>query len=407
MLPCWGIARVFCRGGTRDGPQLRSWGEQCRGTPIGVTDFDLVIAGGGPVGLVTAIAARRRGLSALVVERSGGLPEKACGEGMMPGALRALSELGIELSEGAEFCGIRFVDGADVASAAFRGLAGRALSRRALVARLDAEARSRGAVIWSGRALREFAYARGVLTATISPPQGGLGAVSARLLVAADGLRSAVRRRLGHELPPRYAPRYGLTRHFHCAPWSPWVEVHFHERAEAYVTPLGADEVGVALLTHGVPEGHDQVLTLFPSLARRLGGAASGGRVRGAGPLEQRVSSVLAPGVALVGDAAGYLDALSGEGLALGFRAAIALVDRFAAGELWRYPSDHARIGRAYYALTHFMLTLSSRPRLRRAVLRQLMRNPGVFGDLLAIASDSEGTAVTPVGGLLTGLMRL
>jgi flavin-dependent dehydrogenase len=183
--------------------------------------------------------------------------------------------------------------------------------------------------------------------------------------------------------------------------------VHFHERAEAYVTPLGADEVGVALLTHGVPEGHAQVMALFPSLARRLGSAASGGRVRGAGPLEQRVSRVLAPGVALVGDAAGYLDALSGEGLALGFRSAVALVDRFAAGELWRYPSDHARIGRAYYALTHFMLALSSRPQLRRVVLRQLIRNPRVFGDLLAIAAGPEGAAATRLGGLLMSLMRL
>lgn len=372
-----------------------------------MTDFDLVIAGGGPVGLVTAIAARALGLSALVVERSRGLPEKACGEGLMPGAVRTLSELGIELSEGAEFAGIRFIDGDDAASARFRGVPGRAVSRRALVARLDAEARARGAVIWSGRALREFSYSGGVLTAGITPAPDGAGRVSARLLVAADGLRSPVRRQLGYELPPRYAPRYGLTRHFRRAPWSPWVEVHFHERGEAYVTPLGSDEVGVALLTHGRPEGHERELSSFPSLARRLGGGVEAGRVRGAGPLEQRVSSVLAPGVALVGDAAGYLDALSGEGLALGFRSAVALVRRFAEGELWRYPADHARIGRAYYALTHFMLLLSSRPRLRRAVLRHLMRHPELFSDLLAVAADSEGAAVSRSGALLMALSRL
>lgn len=372
-----------------------------------MTDFDLVIAGGGPVGLVTAIAARRLGLSALVVERNGGLPEKACGEGLMPGAVRTLSELGIELRDGSAFQGIRFVDGDDVASASFRGTVGRALSRRALMERLDAEARARGAVIWSGRALREFSYSGGVLTAEISPASDPTRQVSARLLVAADGLRSSVRRRLGYELPPRYAPRYGLTRHFRCAPWSPWVEVHFHERGEAYVTPLGSDEVGVALLTHGRPGGHEQGLALFPSLARRLGEGVEGGRVRGAGPLEQRVSCVIAPGVALVGDAAGYLDALSGEGLALGFRSAVALVRRFAEGELWRYPADHARIGRAYYALTHFMLLLSSRPRLRRRVLRHLMRHSELFSDLLAIASDSEGAPVSRSGALLMGLLRL
>jgi flavin-dependent dehydrogenase len=372
-----------------------------------VSEFDLVIAGGGPVGLVTAIAGAARGLSAVVIERNPGLPEKACGEGLMPGAVRALAELGIELSDGVEFCGIRFVDGVDVASAQFPGLAGRALSRRALMQRLDLEARARGAHIWSGHALRDFTYSRGVVRAHVASVSGGERIVSGRLLVAADGLRSPIRRRLGYELPPRYPPRYGVQRHFRCAPWSPWVEVHWHERAEAYVTPLGVEEVGVAVLTHGRPASHAELMRLFPQVERRLARATEPGRVRGAGPLEQRTRSVLAPGVALVGDAAGYLDALSGEGLALGFRAAVALVTRFSDGDLWRYPRDHADIGRAYYALTHFMLFLARRPALRRSVLRYAIRHPEVFSDLLAIAADARSRPASHIGALLTRLLRL
>jgi flavin-dependent dehydrogenase len=64
------------------------------------------------------------------------------------------------------------------------------------------------------------------------------------------------------------------------------------------------------------------------------------------------VRAVLAPGVALVGDAAGYLDALTGEGLALGFACAQALVERVAAGELERYPADHRRLTATYYRMT-------------------------------------------------------
>lgn len=370
-----------------------------------MSDFDLVIAGGGPVGLVTAIAARRAGLSALVIERSARLPEKACGEGLMPGGVRALASLGIELDDAAEFRGIRFMADDDVLSAPFAGACGRALCRARLMHRLDAEARASGVEIWSGHALREFRYNRGTLRASIDAPPGRRH-VAGRLLVAADGLRSPIRRQLGYELPPRYAPRFGLARHFRCPPWSAWVEVYWHERAEAYVTPLGPEEVGVAVLTHGAPPPHHQVIELFPELARRLSAARERSRVRGAGPLEQRTRGVIAPGVALVGDAAGYLDALSGEGLSLGFRSAIALVERFARGELWRYPQDHSEIGRAYYALTHFMLTLSRCPRLRRHAMKGLRRTPRLVGDLVAMASDSETAPASRVGTALRAALR-
>lgn len=369
--------------------------------------FDLIIAGGGPVGLVAAIAARRAGLSALVVERNPGLPEKACGEGLMPGGVRALATLGIQLDEAAAFCGVRFVDGANVLSAAFPGAPGRALSRARLMRRLDGEARASGVEIWCGHALRDFGYERGTVEARIDAPGRGGRCVSGRLLVAADGLRSPIRRRLGYDLPPRYSPRFGLSRRFRCAPWSNWVEVHWHQRAEAYVTPLGEEEVGVAVLTYGAPRSYQEVLELFPDLARRVSGALQRSRVRGAGPFEQRTLDVLAPGVALVGDAAGYLDALTGEGLSVGFRSAIALVESFTCGELWRYPRRHADIGRAHHALTHFMLLLSRHPWLRRRTLGWLQHSPQLLSDLMALAAGSETHAATRVGRALRNALSV
>jgi flavin-dependent dehydrogenase len=366
-----------------------------------MTEWDLVIAGGGPVGLVTAIAARQRGLSAVVVERNPQLPVKACGEGLMPGAVAVLTSLGVDVSAGIELRGVRFLEQEHVASARFPDRAGRALSRERLMQALLDRAQQVGVVIRAGHTLRDFRYDGRVLRADVSAMGGGISTLRAQLLVAADGLRSGVRRRLGYELQPSRSARFGLQRHYRCQPWTDWVEVHWADGAEAYVTPIGSSEVGVALLSDGLPAHYDELLGRFPALRRELGRDASAGRVRGAGPFEQRVLRVLAPGVALVGDAAGYLDAVSGEGLALGFRSAAALIERFSAGELWRYPSDHARLSASYRAITWLMLEIARRPWLRRNVIRYLSASPALFSDLLGLAAGSRVPPASRVGAAL------
>jgi flavin-dependent dehydrogenase len=370
---------------------------------------DLVIVGGGPVGLAVGIAARQRGLSAVIIERSVGLPDKACGEGLMPGAVGVLRQLEVSLAGSIELRGIRFVDGDVVADGEFPAERARALCRRSLMRALLERAHAAGVELLAGHTVRRFSQRDRVVRAAVARHGGGTALLCGRLLVGADGLRSAVRRQLGHELPARGARRFGLHRHYRCSPWTDCVEVHWHDRAEAYVTPLGESQVGVALLSHERPAPFDEMLAYFPALSARLG--ADAGRVRGAGPFEQRVSAVLGPGVALVGDAAGYLDAISGEGLALGLRSALALVERYASGELWRYPGDHARITASYQLMTRVMLSIGRRPRLRRWVIEQLAEHPGLFADLVGVASDTRapprswfGGALRPLTPLLAGL---
>ena len=152
----------------------------------------------------------------------------------------------------------------------------------------------------------------------------------ASYLVAADGLHSPIRRRLGLDLPPGRHRRFGLRSHVATAPWTSYVEVHWARGSEAYVTPVGDDLVGVAILTDD-SRPFAELLAEHPLLVQRLAGVPTQ-RVRGAGPLRQRSRRRTEGRVLLVGDAAGYVDALTGEGIALGLAQARAAVEAIRLG---------------------------------------------------------------------------
>ena len=126
------------------------------------------------------------------------------------------------------------------------------------------------------------------------------------LVLGCDGLSSTVRRAIGVDVAsgPR---RYGLVAHLAARPWTSDVEVHSGRTGEAYVTPLGDELVGVALLGGRGEPFRDRVLELS-GLEIRLRDAAPVGRVLGAGPMRRRASTPVRGRVALVGDAAGYVD---------------------------------------------------------------------------------------------------
>ena len=125
-----------------------------------------------------------------------------------------------------------------------------------------------------------------------------------RYLLAADGLHSPTRRSLGLKMCARGPQRFGQRRHYHLRPWSSHVEVHSGSYSEAYVTPVGADLVGVAVLSaRRVP--FEEQLNEFPQLRERLANASAATRARGAGPLRQRAVRRVAGRVLLVGDAGG------------------------------------------------------------------------------------------------------
>ncbi|MGZ5398553.1 MAG: NAD(P)/FAD-dependent oxidoreductase [Nocardioides sp.] len=328
---------------------------------------DLVVAGGGPVGLATALYAARAGLDVVVRERRAGVVDKACGEGLMPGAVAALTDLGVPL-EGRPLLGIRYVDGRHRAEAPFRSGPGLGVRRTTLHAAL------RGAVCGAGVVVEE----QPVSEVTDEGDHVLVDGTPARYLVAADGLHSPIRRMLALDRPAGSRRRYGLRTHVDLAPWTDFVEVHWSSRAEAYLTPVSERLVGVAVLSEDrrpLPE----LLAQFPQLARRLEGRQPGG-VLGAGPLWQRTSRRVAGRVLLVGDAAGYVDALTGEGIALGLAQARAAVAAIADHDPARYEDDWRRISRPHDRLTGALLTASRVPVVRRHLVQAAARVPGVFG---------------------------
>ncbi len=372
-------------------------------------EAEVLIVGGGPAGLATAIELRRRQIDVLVVDRDRPPIDKACGEGLMPDGVERLIALGIDVGslESATLTGIRYLDGARRAEARFVGRPGLGIRRpilhRALV---EAAERAGARLVW-GTGVQSLAES--AIPAGGSPndrPAGVTartdeGLIDARWAVGADGLHSRVRRWMGLESQRRRWQRFGVRRHYAMAPWTDRVEVYWSHRAEAYVTPVASDRVGIALLWSDDKADFDGLLARFPALAARLRGAAPASRDRGAALLEQRTRAVYRGRVALVGDAAGYRDAITGEGLSLAFHEANALADAIERGELAAYGRAAARLTRLPFLLIRLLLESERRPWLRRRLIRTLAAEPALFHQLLAVHTrDAPPREIGPAGVL-------
>lgn len=343
--------------------------------------IDVLVAGGGPAGLATAIHAAEAGFETVVVEPRRGPIDKACGEGLMPGAVADLARLGVALAPARPFRGIRYVDparpaGERAAEARFRaGAVGLGVRRTVLHAALLERARRAGV---------RFVEARiGEVRQSDAWVSAG-GGLRARWLVGADGLLSGVRAQLGVELPPRYPPRSGMRRHFRVAPWTDLVEVHLAPGCEAYVTPVASDCVGLAIAFEGRVRW-PELVARFPALRERLCDPMSD--VRGAGPFERRVARRVVGRVLLVGDAAGYLDPITAEGVRLALAQARVLVACLAARRPEAYEAACRRVSRGAWWGTAAILRARRSRLLAPRIVPVLRRFPRLFETLLAIVA--------------------
>ncbi len=333
--------------------------------------IDLIVVGGGPVGLMTAIQARLRGLDVTIVEQRPGPIDIACGEGLMPDALLRLQSVGID-PVGHDFFGIRYISKGNVAQARFQSGPGRGVRRLVLHAAMYERAQELGVSIVTGR-VESITQGDGWIQA---------GDLRARYLVGADGLHSNVRRILGLGEVASGVQRFGIRQHFGVTPWSDLVEVYWLDDSEIYVTPVGPETVGVAVLGRSVLN-LDEAIARVPELSARLESIPRVSELRGAGPLMQRVSARSINRVLLVGDASGYIDALTGEGMRLGFAEAQAAVNAISSDHVEHYERDWQKVTRSYRLMTGGLLWASSRRALRPMIVPAARALPRVFNRIV------------------------
>ena len=333
---------------------------------------DLFVIGGGPAGLATAIAARRRGLDVTLADSSIPPIDKACGEGMMPDGLAAAESLGLNLRHagGQPFRGIRFRDSRTSVEADFPQAHGLGLRRTALHELMLEHARDCGVRMAWGTRVCGIGAAGVRLSDRL---------VRARWIAGADGGHSPVRRWAGLDAAVRSTQRFGFRRHYRVAPWSSYMEIHWGAACQLYITPVGPEEVCVVLISRDQRRRLDDVLPLFPDVQRRLSAGTPSNLERGGVTVTRRLKSVCRGNVALVGDASGSVDAITGEGLCLLFQHAVALADALEAGDLSLYQEAHRRIGRRPEWMADLMLLLDRREGLRARVLQRFRRAPRAF----------------------------
>jgi flavin-dependent dehydrogenase len=346
---------------------------------------DVLVIGGGPAGLAAAIALRQHGVDVTVVEARAACIDKACGEGLMPEALTALERLGVllDVRDGVPFRGIRFEDANTRVEAAFPSSSGLGVRRLRLHERLRERAKEAGAhLLWETRC-----QLAGPESALVNGEE-----VQFRVLVGADGQASQVRAWAGLDACRVDRVRYGFRRHYRVEPWTDRVEVHWAERGQLYITPVAEDCVCVAFVGREPMHEDEPWQPHFPWVAERIGGAIESSVPRGAVSATRILREVeRGSSVALIGDAAGSVDAVTGEGLTGCFQQAEALAGAIARGDLEAYAIAHRAISLLPHRMAMLLLLMDRYPALERRALKALAARPQLFEELLAVHVGERG----------------
>ncbi len=347
-----------------------------------------------------AIAACRKGLRVSVADCSVPPIDKACGEGLMPDAQVVLGKLGIDLdpSEGFPFRGIRFLDGAISVDASFPQGQGIGMRRTALHLKMAEHAAAMGVDLLWGRRVTGIEGDR---------VQIGGTAMRARWIVGADGSGSLVRRWSGLDGRFGNQKRIGFRLHYRVAPWTDCMEIYWGPDCQIYVTPVGPEDVCVALISRNNRLRLQQALEHFPGVRARLNGNLPLSVERGAVTVTRRLKSVYRGQVALAGDASGSVDAIAGEGICLGLQQALALADALADGNLASYQAEHRRILRRPTFMAHSMLLMEHRAGLRRRALGALSGSPHIFAGMLAMHVGAASPVQLAANGVELGWRML
>jgi len=304
----------------------------------------------------------------------------------MPDGLAALRQLGVAIGprQAAPFRGIRFLNDEARVEADFPDGTGFGIRRTVLHQLLIDRATEIGVSLHWGKRITGLS-AEGVAI--------GGQQVRCRWLLCADGQNSLLRRLAGLDFPDSAQRRFGFRRHYKLEPWSDCVEVHWSNCGQMYITPVSDNEICVALITRSRGIGFDEALHQFSILRSRLKDAAPCDRQLGALTITRRLPAVQRGNIALVGEASGSVDAVTGEGLSMAFHQAIALAQAMRSGSLQQYEIAHRRIARLPRMMGTLLLAMDKHPYFCRRVFRALTSEPDYFRRLLALHAG----AVSPL----------
>jgi len=339
-----------------------------------MTIDDLLVIGGGPVGLASAIEGRLRDLTVTVIEPHTGVLDKACGEGLMPGALPFLQRLGVD-PEGASLLGVRYSDQRYSVTHRFSSGAGRGVRRTVLHDALLTRALHLG-VKFEHTSLETLTQDEDKVSVHCADGREVVG----RYLIGADGLHSKVARVAGmtKKVNSKTTRRFGIRQHFAVAPWSDCIEVFYTQDAEVYITPVSSTEIGVAVLGRRNTD-YSKTIEKVHDLQQRIKGLPGSSQKFGAGSFPQKTSKRQKGRILLVGDASGYVDAITGEGLRLGFAQANLAVRLISEKKPEAYGRSWTRVTRDFRVLTRG-LTLFANSNFRTLIVPLATRFPSLFG---------------------------
>jgi flavin-dependent dehydrogenase len=185
------------------------------------------------------------------------------------------------------------------------------------------------------------------------------------------------------------------------------MEIHWGDSCQLYITPVAATEVCVVLISRDHRLRLEDALPGFPEVERRLAAAGPSNLQRGGVTASRRLKAVFRGNVALVGDASGSVDAITGEGLCLLFQQAVALAAALEAGDLSNYQAEHRRMGRRPEWMADLMLLLDRRSGLRSRAIRAFAARPNLFAGMLAMHVGEQSAVEFLTGGMALGWRML
>ncbi|MBC8259755.1 MAG: NAD(P)/FAD-dependent oxidoreductase [SAR324 cluster bacterium] len=365
-------------------------------------DYDVIIVGGGPAGLFAGIVCARNNLQTLVLEKQIYPIDKACGEGIMPSGVVHLRELGvspfIEKHPYHYFKGIRYIsDKGRTAEANFSEGSGWGIQRIKLSSAMFEAACDQSNL--------EIQTGVSVTVSLDKNPEVRFDnkILQPKLLIGADGLHSRIRKIAKLEGNYPKLKRWGVRKHFRIEPWSVFVEIYWGCGLEAYVTPVSDSSVNVSLLwdakrykpKQSGEKLFDSLLCEFPDLYERLRSVEVLDDSRAAGPLYQKTRGIVAEKTLLIGDAAGFFDPITGEGISLAAKQALYLEKHVVpvlqknpeklGKSLTEYSIACRNIYRPYQLMTSLVLVLRLWPKLTDRVIQILHIFPALFQKLLSV----------------------